>query len=105
MTQKSESRDRRAEAQIPSLTRRRLVQGAAAAGLVAPLTGLIAPSAAFVASLPNAKLPDRNDFYRYASDHPARIVAWKRAVAECQRFADEAAAWLCNPDLSLAESF
>ncbi len=66
---------------------------------------LIAPSAQFVASLPNAKLPDRNDFYRYATDHPARIAAWKRAVAECQRFADEAAAWLCNPDLSFAESF
>ena len=66
---------------------------------------LIAPSAEFTASLPNAKLPDRNDFYRYASDHAARIAAWKRAVAECQRFADEAAAWLCTPDLSLAESF
>ena len=66
---------------------------------------LIAPSAQFVASLPNAKLPDRNDFYRYATDHTARIAAWKRAVAECQRFADEAAAWLCKPDLSFAESF
>jgi len=66
---------------------------------------LIAPSAEFVATLPNGKLPDRNDFYRYATDHPARIAAWKRAVAECQRFADEAASWLCNPDLSFAESF
>ncbi len=65
---------------------------------------LIAPSAQFVASLPNGKLPDRNDFYRYATDHPRRIAAWKRGVAECQRFADEAAAWLCNPDLSVAES-
>ena len=66
---------------------------------------LISPSPELVASLPNGKLPDRNDFYRYGTDHTARIAAWKRAVAECQRFADEAAAWLERPDLSFAESF
>ncbi|MBL8382011.1 MAG: patatin-like phospholipase family protein [Burkholderiales bacterium] len=66
---------------------------------------LIAPSPAFIATLPGGKLPDRNDFYRYAGDHAARIAAWKRALAECRRFADEAAAWLTRPDLSIAESF
>ena len=66
---------------------------------------LIAPAPEFVARLPNAKLPDRSDFYRYAGDHAARIAVWKRAVAECARFADEAAAWLVKPDLSIAESF
>ena len=66
---------------------------------------LVAPTRAFVATLPNGKLPDRNDFHRYGTDHVARIAAWKRAVAECQRFADESAAWLSNPDLSFAESF
>ena len=65
---------------------------------------LIAPSPEFVACLPGGKLPDRNDFYRYGVDHAARIAAWKRAVAECARFADEAAAWLERPDLSFAQS-
>jgi hypothetical protein len=66
---------------------------------------LIAPSLELIAALPNGKLPDRSDFHRYGTDHAARIAAWKRAVAECARFADEAAAWLSNPDLSFAESF
>ncbi len=64
---------------------------------------MIAPSPELVARLPNGKLPDRNDFYRYGVDHTARIAAWKRAVAECARFADEAAAWLERPDLSFAQ--
>jgi hypothetical protein len=66
---------------------------------------LIAPSPALVASLPNGRLPDRNDFYRHGTDHAARIAQWKRAVGECQRFAEQASAWLERPDLSLAESF
>ncbi len=65
---------------------------------------LIAPSPELVARLPNGKLPDRKDFYHYGVDHAARIAAWKRAVAECARFADEAAAWLERPDLSFAQS-
>jgi hypothetical protein len=63
---------------------------------------LIAPSAAMLARLPNGKLPDRQDFYRYGMDHAARIVAWERAIAECERFADAAMAWLNRPDLSVA---
>lgn len=63
---------------------------------------LISPSRAFLRGLPNGKLPDRNDFYRYGLDHARRIGDWKRAVAECRRFADEAAAWLQRPDPSIA---
>ena len=63
---------------------------------------LISPSREFLSTLPNGKLPDRNDFYRYGADHPRRIADWKRAVAECQRFAEQAAAWLTKPDLSIA---
>jgi hypothetical protein len=58
---------------------------------------LIAPSAAFLARLPNGKLPDRNDFYRYGADHAARIRDWERAIAECERFADEAMRFLDSP--------
>jgi hypothetical protein len=52
--------------------------------------------------LPNRKVPDRNDFYRYGLDHAARIGAWERAIAESGRFAEAALAWLNRPDLSMA---
>ena len=42
---------------------------------------LAAPSPAFLARLPNGKLPDRRDFYRYGPDHAARIATWERAIA------------------------
>ena len=61
---------------------------------------LIAPSPAFLATLPDRKLPDRRDFYRYASDHDARERVWTRAVAECERFAEQALEWLLRPDPS-----
>jgi hypothetical protein len=63
---------------------------------------LIAPSRAMLQHLPAGKLPDRQDFYRYGTDHAARIGAWERAIAEMQRFADAAAAWLTRPDVSIA---
>ncbi len=59
---------------------------------------LVAPSRAFLARLPNGKLPDRNDFYRYGLDHAARQRDWRRAIAECGRFADEVMGWLMRPD-------
>lgn len=64
---------------------------------------LIAPSPAMLARLPNRKLPDRNDFYRYAQDHAARIRDWERAIGEMQRFADEAMAWMARPDIAQAQ--
>ncbi len=62
---------------------------------------LFSPSPALLARLPNRKLPDRNDFYRYGLDHGARERDWRRAMAESQRFADEVMAWLERPDPSL----
>ena len=62
---------------------------------------LIAPSQQFLATLPNGKLPDRRDFYRYGLDHAAREAAWNRAIAECERFADDVMRWLERPDPSL----
>ncbi len=63
---------------------------------------LIAPSAGMLQRLPNGKLPDRSDFYHYGVDHAARIAAWERAIAECERFAEAAFSWLTQPDVSLA---
>lgn len=62
---------------------------------------LIAPSPKFVATLPNGKLPDRRDFYRYGADHEARARDWERAIAECERFATGAMRWLEHPDPTL----
>jgi len=62
---------------------------------------LVAPSPSFLATLPNGKLPDRKDFYRYGQDHGSRIRDWERAISECQRFAEAAIMWLQRPDLSL----
>lgn len=62
---------------------------------------LVAPSPAFLATLPNGKLPDRDDFYRYGPDHAARIRAWETAIAECGRFAEAVIEWMARPDPSL----
>ena len=55
---------------------------------------LLSPSAEWVATLPNRKLPDRADFKTYADDDVARIAAWTRAVHESERLRDEFAQWL-----------
>ena len=62
---------------------------------------LAAPSPGFLARLPNGKLPDRQDFYRYGQDHAARIRDWERAIAECGRFAEAVLRWLARPDPTL----
>lgn len=62
---------------------------------------LVAPSQAFLATLPNGKLPDRKDFYRYGQDHAGRIRDWERAIHECERFAAALLAWLQRPDPTL----
>ena len=62
---------------------------------------LVAPSPALLARLPNGKLPDRQDFYRYGQDHAARIRDWERAIGECERFAEAVLRWLEHPDPDL----
>lgn len=64
---------------------------------------LAAPSSAFLATLPNGKLPDRQDFYRYGQDHRARRRDWERAIRECGRYAEAVMAWLERPDPSLLQ--
>ncbi len=50
---------------------------------------LLAPTPEWVATLPGGKLPDRQDFKAYGDDHAARERAWRGALAESQRLADE----------------
>lgn len=61
---------------------------------------LLAPNPDWVkAALPHGKLPDRGDFKAYGEDVAGRIQAWRRAVAESQRLADEFAALLEQPSI------
>jgi hypothetical protein len=55
---------------------------------------VLSPDPDWVKTLPNGKLPDRNDFKHYGDDTAARVKAWTRAVRESQRLRDEFAAWV-----------
>jgi len=50
-------------------------------------TVLVSPSSAFVAGLPNGKIPDRTDFTRYEPEERRRI--WRECVAACEALAEE----------------
>ncbi|NWG73433.1 MAG: phospholipase [Rubrivivax sp.] len=60
---------------------------------------VLAPSAEWIATLPNAKLPDRSDFKAYGDDVAGRVAAWSRALAESERLADEFAALVERPTI------
>jgi len=64
---------------------------------------LAAPAPGFLARLPNGKLPDRQDFYRYGQDHAARIRDWERAIGECERYAEALLRWMERPDPTLLQ--
>jgi hypothetical protein len=61
---------------------------------------IVAPTKAFLRTLPRAKLPDRTDFKHYGLDHDARIRNWGQAIAQGQALRDELAAFVERPDLS-----
>ncbi len=55
---------------------------------------LLIPNPEWVkAVMPGGKLPDRSDFKAYGERTDERQRDWRRAVAECQRLADEFAQW------------
>ena len=59
---------------------------------------LLAPSPEWVLKLPNAKLPDRNDFLHYGRDLPGRVRVWSAAASASRQLADEFARWVDAPD-------
>ncbi|HYW57307.1 MAG TPA: phospholipase [Polaromonas sp.] len=67
-------------------------------------TVLLAPDPAWIKSLPNSKLPDRNDFVRYAADPQGRMTVWTKAVAASRRLADEFQEWLGKPEMGRIEA-
>lgn len=64
---------------------------------------VLAPDPEWVRTLPNGKLPDRNDFVRYGTHLQDRVKAWGTAVAASHQLADEFAQWVAAPDLSRLE--
>ncbi len=67
-------------------------------------TIVLAPNPEWVKTLPNAKLPDRQDFMTYQRDLAGRIQVWTAAAKASQQLADEFAQWLHKPDLSRIRS-
>jgi hypothetical protein len=59
---------------------------------------VVAPSNEYVATLPNAKLPDRKDFARYAGDDAGRMAAWRKAIAESERLSEAFMQFVRRPD-------
>jgi len=52
---------------------------------------LVCPSKEYLDQLPFKKLPDRNDFKRFANDYEGRLKYWRFAINESARLRDELA--------------
>jgi hypothetical protein len=63
-------------------------------------TIVLAPNPEWVKTLPNGKLPDRQDFMTYDRDLAGRVKVWSAAASAAQQMADELGAWLTQPDLA-----
>jgi hypothetical protein len=61
-------------------------------------TIVLAPNPEWVKTLPNGKLPDRQDFMTYERDLAGRVKVWSAAARASEQLADEFAQWLsgCN---------
>ena len=59
---------------------------------------VLAPSREYLAKLPNAKLPDRKDFARYAGDDSKRMSTWRQAISESDRLAEAFLEFARRPD-------
>ena len=58
---------------------------------------VLAPSAQWVRTLPQGKLPDRQDFNTFGDDLAGRQQVWRRALAQSQQLADDFAQFLHSP--------
>jgi hypothetical protein len=65
---------------------------------------VLAPDPEWIRTLPGGKLPDRSDFKTFGDDLSGRMAAWRRAIAESRRLADEFAELAACGRPVLAES-
>lgn len=61
---------------------------------------LVSPSREYLERLPFKKLPDRNDFKRYADDYAGRLKYWRFAIGESARLRDELAGLIDSENLA-----
>jgi hypothetical protein len=71
-----------------------------ARGALLDRTVFVAPSREFVATLPGAKVPDRDDFVTHSTSERQR--RWKEAITACRRLGDEFEALLEGDNLAAA---
>jgi hypothetical protein len=64
---------------------------------------VLAPREDWIKKLPRGKLPDRTDFSHHGTNLAARVAQWSGATSAALQLADEFAAWLEKPDLSLVK--
>lgn len=62
---------------------------------------LLSPHPDWVRSLPHFKLPDRQDFVRYAHASAQRMRLWRTAMAASEQLAEEFSAWVERPDVGV----
>jgi hypothetical protein len=61
---------------------------------------VLSPNPEWVCTLPNAKLPDRNDFTHYGTDSAGRARVWLAATQASQQLVDEWGEWLNGQDMA-----
>jgi hypothetical protein len=61
---------------------------------------VLAPNLEWVKTLPNHKLPDRQDFMQYKHDFEGRVKVWSEAVARSAQMAEEINELLVKQDFS-----
>jgi hypothetical protein len=65
---------------------------------------VLAPDPAWVAKLPNRKLPDRTDFAKYGTDLKGRVKVWTDAVRASEDLAGEFEGWIGKQDFGRIEA-
>jgi hypothetical protein len=65
---------------------------------------VIAPKPEWIAKLPRAKLPDRQDFSFHGRDLAARVAQWTTCTSAAQQLVDEFADWLDKPDMAAVQA-
>ena len=58
---------------------------------------ILAPTPSWVARLPDARLPDRHDFVRFAHDPRARMRRWRAVLAQSEELAEALDAFVRDP--------
>jgi hypothetical protein len=61
---------------------------------------LVSPARDYLATLPNARLPDRGDFKRFIGDDAGRMRAWRRGIAESERLGEAFLEFARRPDVA-----